>query len=170
MHIIPANEDDESFQPKDLVEPPQPMEASTDEILKTNNDAVNIMPHTTVIDMGLITHIIPEDQEPKSLDPQDELLQWHYRLGHLPFDCIKQLATKGQLPKCMLTCHMPFCAPCQYGKMMKRPWRVKGDNKGMAKMATYPGQVVSVDQLESTSPGFIAQLTRFTSKPKFSGY
>ena len=25
-------------------------------------------------------------------------------------------------------------------------------------MATHPGQIVSVDQLESTSPGFIAQL------------
>ena len=53
---------------------------------------------------------------------------------------------------------MPFCAACQYGKMTKRPWRVKGDNKGTTKMATYPGQVVSVDQLESTSPGFMAQL------------
>ena len=42
--------------------------------------------------------------------------------------------------------------------MTKRPWRVKGDNKATAKTADYPGQVVSVDQLESTSPGFIAQL------------
>ena len=53
---------------------------------------------------------------------------------------------------------MPFCAACQYSKMMKRPWRVKGDNKAMAKTSTNPGQVVSVDQLESTSLGFIAQL------------
>ena len=42
--------------------------------------------------------------------------------------------------------------------MTKQPWRVKGDNKGASKMATQPGQIVSVDQLESTSPGFIAQL------------
>ena len=42
--------------------------------------------------------------------------------------------------------------------MTKRPWRVKGEDKNVAKTATYPGQVVSVDQLESTSPGFIAQL------------
>ena len=108
--------------------------------------------------MEPITHVIPDDLEPKSLDPQDELLRWHYRPGHLPFDRIKQLANKGQLPKRLLTCHAPFCAACQYGKMTKRPWRVKGDNKGTAKTATYPGQVVSVDQLESTSPGFIAQL------------
>ena len=53
---------------------------------------------------------------------------------------------------------MPFCAACQYSKMTKRPWRVKGHDKGTAKTATYPGQVVSIDQLESTSPGFIGQL------------
>ena len=124
----------------------------------TNKDEAITQPQTTVVDLGPITHVIPEDPEPKSLDPQDELLRWHYRLGYLPFDRIKQLANKGQLPKCLLTCHTPFCAACQYGKMTKRPCRVKGDNKGTAKTATYPGQVVSDDQLESTSPGFIAQL------------
>ena len=102
--------------------------------------------------------MIPEDREPKSLDPHDELLQWHYRLGHLPFDCIRQLAIKGQLPKRLLTCQTPFCATCQYGKMTKRPWRAKGDNKDTSKTATQPGKILSVDQLESTSPGFIAQL------------
>ena len=157
-HIIPNDEDDESFQPKDPVEQPQPTEGGKDEPLTTNNDAAMTTPQATVIDMGPITQVIPEDPEPKSMDPQDELLRWHYRLGHLPFNHIKQLSSKGQLPKCLLTCHTPFCAACQYGKMTKRPSRVKGDNKETAKMATYPGQVVSVDQLESTSPGFIAQL------------
>ena len=54
---------------------------------------------TTYVDMEPGTHVIPEDQEPTSLNPHDELLRWHYRLGHLPFDRIKQLANKGQLPK-----------------------------------------------------------------------
>ena len=63
-----------------------------------------------------------------------------------------------QLPKCLLACKKPFCAACQYGKMTKRPWRVKRDNKGTTKTATQPGQIVSVDQLESNSPGFVAQL------------
>ena len=42
--------------------------------------------------------------------------------------------------------------------MMKRPWRVKGDNKNTTKTVTRPRQIVSVDQLESKSPGVIAQL------------
>ena len=64
----------------------------------------------------------------------------------------------GQLPKHLLTCKKPFCTACQYGKLTKRPWRVKGDDKSNAKVATRPGQVVSVDQLESNTPGVIAQL------------
>ena len=42
--------------------------------------------------------------------------------------------------------------------MTKRPWRAKGDSKQTMRVATWPGQVVSVDQLESNSPGLIAQL------------
>ena len=157
-HIIPDDEEDESFQPKDPVEPPQATEDNSDELLKPSDDAPSLTPQATVIDMGPMTHVIPDEPEPKTLDPQDELLRWHYRLGHLPFDRVKQLAHAGQLPKRMLNCPTPFCAACQYGKMTKRPWRVKGDNKGTAKTATRPGQIVSVDQLESTTPGFIAQL------------
>ena len=157
-HITPDYEDDESFQPKDPVEQPQQTEGSKDEPRTTSDDTAMPTPQTTVIDMGPIAHVIPEDPEPTSMDPQDELLRWHYRLGHLPFDRIRQLANKGQLPKRLLNCHTPFSAACQYGKMTKRPWRVKGDNKAMAKKATYPRQVVSVDQLEYMPPGFIAQL------------
>ena len=62
------------------------------------------------------------------------------------------------MPKCLLTCKKPFCTACQYGKLLKRPWWVKGDDKGTMTVATRPGQVVSVDQLESNTPGFIAQL------------
>ena len=139
----------------------------TQEPLLTEEDAAINTPQATIIDMEPITHVIPEDPEPKSLDPQDELLRWHYRLGHLPFDCIKQLANNGQLPKRLLTCHTPFCAACQYGKMTKRPWRVKGDNKATAQTATFPGQVVSVDQLESTSPSFIAQLKGILTQQRY---
>ena len=69
--------------------------------------------------------MIPEDQEPMSLDPHDELLRWHYRLGHLPFDRIKKLSLKGQLPKRLLASKKPFCPACHYGKMTKIPWKVK---------------------------------------------
>ena len=134
-HIIPDEDDNDSFQPKDPIEPP-PQDDDHDIPHSHVDDSVAAISQTTLIDLGPITHVIPEDQEPMSLDPHDELLRWHYRLGHLPFDCIKQLATKGQLPKHLLASKKPFCSACQYSKMMKRPWRVKGDNKGTTKTAT----------------------------------
>ena len=38
------------------------------------------------------------------------------------------------------------------------------DIKGVAKMATHPSQITLVDQLESTFPGFIAQLKGVETK------
>ena len=154
-HVIPDEEDNKSFQPKDPVEP-----ATQEEIeqIKAMDEIMAETPKTSLVDMGPVTHVIPDDQEPTSLDPHDELLHWHYRLGHLPFDRIKQLVSAGQLPKCLLSCKKPFCSACQYGKMTKRPRRVKGEDKKATKTATRPGQIVSVDQLESNTPGLIAQL------------
>ena len=178
-HVIPDEEDDESFQPQDPIEPPTQQEDGTEQN-KTVEDVMTELPKTSIIDMGPVPHVIPDDQEPTSLDPiidmgpvphvipddqeptsldpHDELLRWHYRLGHLPFDRIRQLATQGQLPKRILSCKKPFCAACQYGKMTKRPWRVKRENKTNTKIATRPGQIISVDQLESNTPGLVAQL------------
>ena len=113
---------------------------------------------TTMVDLGLIIYVILEDQEPTSLDPHNELLHWRYSLGHLSFEHILQLAQTGQLPKHLLTCEKPFCTSCQYGKMTKHLWRVKGDDKMATKTDTWPRQIVSMDQLESNTPGFIAQL------------
>ena len=156
-HVIPDEEEDESFQPQDPIEPPTQQDDGTEKN-KTAEDIMTELPKTSIINMGPVPHVIPDDQEPTSLDPHDELLRWHYRLGHLPFDRIRQLATQGQLPKRILSCKKPFCAACQYGKMTKRPWRVKGENKTNTKIATRPGQIISVDQLESNTPGLIAQL------------
>ena len=164
-HVIPEEEDDDSFQPPDPIDTDTPEEESlepvsneTPQVMSPEPKMMSPAPKATLIDMGPVTHVIPEDHEPTSLDPHDELLRWHYRLGHLPFNRIKQLAHKGQLPKRLLACTKPLCAACQYGKMTKRPWRVKGDNKTISKTATRPGQIVSVDQLEANTPGLIAQL------------
>ena len=157
-HVTPDDEDDESFQPRDPVAPPK--EEADEPVASPKQSQVTPGPgpSTTLVDLGPISHVIPEDEKPTSLNPHDEFLRWHYCMGHLPFDQIKQLVQTGQLPKRLLTIKKPFCAACQYGKMTKRPWRVKGDNKHSTKTATQPGQVVSVDQLESNSPWLIAQL------------
>ena len=106
-HVIPDEEGDASFQPKDPVEP-----ATQDETDQTKpvDEVMTEAPKTSLVDMGPVTHVIPDDKEPTALDPHDELLHWHYRLGQLPFDCIKQLVSAGQLPKRLQACKKPFSA------------------------------------------------------------
>ena len=77
-HIIPDKDDDKSFQPKDPVESPLPDHINQDKSSPQALGSMAIGPQTTLIDLDPITHVIPEDQEPTSLDPHDELLRWHY--------------------------------------------------------------------------------------------
>ena len=85
MHIIPSDEDDESFQPNDPVEPTvesqQPMGDHTQEPLLAEEDAVINTPQAPIIDMEPITHVIPKEQETKFLDPQDNLCGGIIALG-----------------------------------------------------------------------------------------
>ena len=67
------------------------------------------------------------------------------------------MSSQGDLPKRLPTVIPPFCEACKYGKQTKRPWCTKGP-QGHIRTTTQPGQVVSVNQLESTTPGFVAQL------------
>ncbi|KAL7580919.1 hypothetical protein ACA910_005738 [Epithemia clementina (nom. ined.)] len=102
--------------------------------------------------------LIPDDREPTPINPKDELLRWHYRLSHMAFSRLRQMCEIGDLPRRLLQAKTPFCAACQYGKLTRRPWRTKGQVITGVKVATHPGQVVSVDQLESPTAGFVAQL------------
>ena len=107
-HIIPDDEDDESFQPNDPVEPPQATEDNTDELLKPKDDPAITTPQATVIDIGPITHAIPDNPEPKTFDPQDELLRWHYHLGHLHLTASSNWPMRGSYQNVYLTVPLPF--------------------------------------------------------------
>ena len=48
------------------------------------------------------------------------------------------------------------CPGCAYGKAHRKPWRAKDiRNRRTIRLATEPGQVISVDQLISPTPGFV---------------
>ena len=70
---------------------------------------------------------------------------------------LQWMVTQGDLPRKLATVIPPFCTACKYGKQTKCPWHTKGPQRHIC-TATQPGQVVSVNQLESTTPGFVAQL------------
>ena len=113
-------------------------------------------------------HIIPEDEDVQSKSPQSELLTWHYRLGHVSFEKIRQMSARGDLPAALRDCKVPKCAACMFGKARRRAWRSKSPvNKIRTPPVSAPGSVVSMDQLISAVPGFIAQMRGFITGKRY---
>ena len=66
------------------------------------------------------------------------------------------MARAGLISRDLANVDSPTCPGCAYGKAHQKPWRRKGvRNRKSLKIATVPGQVVSVEQLVSPTPGFV---------------
>ena len=99
---------------------------------------------------------------------QVELMQWYYRLGHLPFLKLKQLALNCKIPKKLAKVAPPKCAGCLFGAMTKVPWRGKETKfPHEVFVATKPGECVSVDQMTSTELGFVAKIKGKPTKKRY---
>ena len=106
------------------------------------------------------------DPVPVSLPTQDadvlamqqkktRLLMYHEKLGHLSFSVLRLLARAGIIPRDLALVDPPTCPGCAYSKAHWLKWRHKGvKNRKQIKIATAPGQGVSMDQLISPTPGF----------------
>jgi hypothetical protein len=104
------------------------------------------------------TLIEQEEDTIAATSPRGELLRWHYRLGHLSFSKLKIMALLNIIPSKLALTRPPKCACCIYGKMTRVPWRTKSKNNREIRKATAPGQCISVDQMESSTLGFVGQL------------
>ena len=100
---------------------------------------------------------IEQDKDVPATTDQAELLRWHYRLGHVSFYKLRVMALLNIIPRRLAFVKFPKCQACCYGKQTRRPWRTKSQPRKI-KPCTSPGECVSVDQLESSTTGFIAQL------------
>jgi hypothetical protein len=99
-----------------------------------------------------------------------EYMHWHRRLGHASAKAIRRLVNRGQLPKQLINCRIPLCPSCQYGRATRRARRMKPKKDADAShilKASFPGQYVSVDQLESATPGLIAQIKGMPLKNRY---
>jgi hypothetical protein len=126
--------------------------------LTANNSSIDDIANNN---LPITISFTPNDEEDTtqphaelSTDEQ-ELMHWHLRLSHLPFTRLLSMARLGLLPKRLLQVQQPFCSGCAFGRMTRRPWRTKAPYNKTPKQVTQPGQCVSVDQLDSTTPGFI---------------
>jgi hypothetical protein len=78
------------------------------------------------------------------------------------------MAKAGILPKHLSNCQVPKCSACYYGKASRRPWREKGvENKNKIATATAPGQIISVDQMQSTVPGMVGQIKGIPTRQRY---
>ena len=94
---------------------------------------------------------------PQSLTPQEQdFLDVHHRLFHLPYLIMFWLAKLGVLPKHLarLIKRPPPCASCMFGMAHQKPWRTKSAKDGKKSVLrspaiNRPGQCVAVDQIIS---------------------
>jgi hypothetical protein len=150
-----------------------------DKTIKTSNlpqrlSDVPTAPNKTVRCRPLTFDTLPtaaEDDDTQVAATKDhaKLMRWHYRLGHLLFPKLKQLALNGKIPNKLSKVKPPTCAGCLFGAMTKNPCCVKESKSSheVVFVATKPGETVSCDQMASTKVGFFAQLKGTLTKKRY---
>jgi hypothetical protein len=95
------------------------------------------------------------------LTPMTELLQLHHKFNHISMNRLRCMAKCGTLPRRLAECNIPVCSACMYAKATRQPWRsnTTKEQEEEIKPPSKPGDVVSVDQLRSPTPGLVAQIT-----------
>lgn len=105
-----------------------------------------------------------ENEKGVAEDPQIELLRQkqlrlliiHEKLGHISFSILKLLAKCSIISRNLEKVPPPMCPGCAYRKAHRKRWRDKGTKSlRHLRKANQAGEVVSVDQLISTVPGFV---------------
>ena len=94
-------------------------------------------------------------------DDYREFLRLHFKLNHLPFAQMQELAKEKVIPYKFWSPKYkpPPCPACLFGKQIRRRWRTSAETSGNLRRATCAGQVVHVDHLQSAQPGHVPQIT-----------
>lgn len=79
------------------------------------------------------------------------------------------MALLDMLPRTILQVTPPKCAACHYGAMTRKPWRTSKKISGIKPTPIHrPGDCVSIDQMESSVSGFVAQLKGQLTRRRYS--
>jgi hypothetical protein len=110
----------------------------------------------------------PKNKSDENKMQNKRLLKWwHEQLGHVSMHTVQHMASKGLLPSAIAKCKIPVGQACMYRMMTKKPWRTKSVPKPMSIVITNPGECVSLDQLESKTPGLLGQLKGAPTKARY---
>ena len=121
-----------------------------------------------------------DEEGPVYAVDKQEYMHWHYKLNHPSYTVISRMAEQHMLPRRITKIlkrldkqdtRPPMCNDFCGTKATRRPWRTSAGkgNASHIKPATSPGDVVSVDQLESSIPGFIGQRTGKLTRQRIVG-
>lgn len=110
---------------------------------------------------SLPTVVVDEEDRVENQTPTTELLRLHHRFGHISFSRLQRMAQARIFPRRLADCPVPVCSACLYGKKTRRPWRTKTPATPVEDFSRpiKPGEVVSIDQMVSPTPGLVAQMT-----------
>jgi hypothetical protein len=101
--------------------------------------------------------LIKEDVQPTNLAAK--LLWIHHRMGHAPFAKLQEMAKQGALPTQLRNCPVPTCTTCMNAKASRKAWRSKATKEQPAKTVTQPGNITSVNQMNSMTPGLVVLIS-----------
>ena len=119
--------------------------------------------------LAILLVILDDEEDCQSTNVTAELLNFHLKFNHCSPRKIQVMAEQGLLPTQLSTCAIPVCSACQFGKSSKRPWRKKTRRNGAEfERAQDPGDVISVDQMISRTPGIITQMAGFLTKDRYT--
>jgi GAG-pre-integrase domain len=157
------NEIEQLDAPKTPIHPDLPnnvihQQFDNDQNEHTNND----IDATTTLQQ-----IFDEETDVPQSDPTSQLLAWHYRLGHLPFAKLQEMAARGNLPASLAKCTRPKCVACMFGKATQHPMADKPSKQSKPK-EEFPGSV-SIDHMFSSRPCLIGQMKGFLTCRQYIG-
>ena len=122
--------------------------------------------HTSNCD-GKAPAVEEEEEDKQPSNHAAQLLRLHHKFGHISMKALQTMAKIGILPSALAKCHPPVCSACMYAKATRKPWRSKPTKNHKRNTPLKPGEVVSVDQLVSPTPGLIAQMTGFLTTKRY---
>ena len=113
--------------------------------------------------------LLSDDDNIAAESPTADLLRWHYRLNHILFKVLRSLAKLKVLLRRLADVKSPVCVACLFGTLHKQPWRAKAMIPAIKVFRVKkPGQCVSINQMVSSKPGFIAQLKGKLTMDRYS--
>jgi hypothetical protein len=128
--------------------------------ISTNNNPASLLSSTSL-----------DHETPSTLSPsQRKLLNLHYKMGHLNIPQIQQFARDGLFGSHLTSlgnCDAPLCKACLHGKQHRQAITVNSASGTLDISHLEPGDCVSGDQVESTTPGLVPTYRGTPSTDKY---